>query len=107
MCVGREQKRQANAIIQVAAAISCLISIINTRHRQRATGGGWELGAQAKSIQNRPGQARNPRHPPHTTKPAEEPPPTRPTIEQWAQIISYAKRVVDDWTAAAASGTRK
>lgn len=31
--VWREQKRQANAIIQVAAVISCLISIINTRHR--------------------------------------------------------------------------
>jgi len=56
--VWREQKRQANAIIQVAAAISCLISIINTRHRQRATGN-WKPASRAKSIQTRPGTRRS------------------------------------------------
>jgi len=50
-----------------------------------------------------PNQFRTGQEPNEATKPEE---PTRPTIEQWAQIISYAKRVVDDWTAAAASQTR-
>lgn len=72
--VWREQKRQANAIIQVAAVISCLISIINTRHRH-----GRQIPA---SI------------PPSALSLL---PLSVCPIEQWAQIILYAKRVVCCW----------
>lgn len=59
--VWREQKRQANAITQVAAAISCLISIINTRHRQRTTGNRQlATGIQSQINSER---ARNPMKP--------------------------------------------